>query len=87
MLPAETGDSSPGRTAADNATLRSVFVISPDKTIKAMLTYPMSTGRSFDEVLRLLDPCQLTASLAPGMPSKLRVLASQACQACLLLHR
>ncbi len=61
MLPAEAGDSSKGRTPADNATVRSVFVIGPDKTIKAMLTYPMSTGRNFDEVLRLLDSCQLTA--------------------------
>ena len=61
MLPAEAGDSAAGRTPADNATVRSVFVIGPDKTIKAMLTYPMSTGRNFDEVLRLLDSCQLTA--------------------------
>jgi len=50
-----------GRTAADNATIRSVFLIGPDKKVKAMLTYPMSTGRNFDEVLRLLDSCQLTA--------------------------
>ena len=49
------------RTAADNATIRSVFMIGPDKKIKATLTYPMSTGRNFDEVLRLLDSCQLTA--------------------------
>ena len=61
MLPAEAGDAAEGRTAADNATVRSVFIIGPDKTIKAMLTYPMSTGRNFDEVLRLLDSCQLTA--------------------------
>ena len=61
MLPAESGDTSEGRTPVDNATVRSVFVIGPDKTIKAMLTYPMSTGRNFDEVLRLLDSCQLTA--------------------------
>ena len=61
MLPDEAGDSSEGRTAADNATVRSVFVIGPDKKVKAMLTYPMSTGRNFDEVLRLLDSCQLTA--------------------------
>jgi alkyl hydroperoxide reductase subunit AhpC len=61
MLPAESGDKSEGRTAADNATVRSVFVIGPDKKIKAMLTYPMSTGRNFDEVLRLLDSVQLTA--------------------------
>ena len=61
MLPAESGTTSQGRTAADNATVRSVFVIGPDKKVKAMLTYPMSTGRNFDEVLRLLDSCQLTA--------------------------
>ena len=61
MLPAEAGTTSEGRTPADNATVRSVFVIGPDKKVKAMLTYPMSTGRNFDEVLRLLDSCQLTA--------------------------
>ena len=61
MLPEDAGDAAKGRSAADNATVRSVFVIGPDKKIKAMLTYPMSTGRNFDEVLRLLDSCQLTA--------------------------
>ena len=61
MLPEDAGDSAEGRTPADNATVRSVFVIGPDKRVKAMLTYPMSTGRNFDEVLRLLDSCQLTA--------------------------
>ena len=61
MLPADAGDTSEGRTPVDNATVRSVFVIGPDKKIKAMLTYPMSTGRNFDEVLRLLESCQLTA--------------------------
>ena len=61
MLPEDAGDAAAGRTAVDNATVRSVFVIGPDKKIKAMLTYPMSTGRNFDEVLRLLDSCQLTA--------------------------
>ncbi len=61
MLPADSGDTSEGRTAADNATVRSVFVIGPDKKIKLMLTYPMSTGRNFDEVLRVLDSIQLTA--------------------------
>ena len=61
MLPADAGDTSEGRTPANNATVRSVFVIGPDKGIKAMLTYPMSTGRNFDEVLRILDSCQLTA--------------------------
>ncbi len=68
MLPAEAGDTSEGRTPVDNATVRSVFVIGPDKTIKAMLTYPMSTGRNFDEVLRLLDSCQLTAKHQVATP-------------------
>ncbi|HEX3837571.1 MAG TPA: peroxiredoxin [Steroidobacteraceae bacterium] len=61
MLPAEEGGSSEGRTAATNATVRSVFVIGPDKKVKLMLTYPMSTGRNFDEILRALDSMQLTA--------------------------
>ncbi len=68
MLPAETAGAAQGRTAADNATVRSVFVIGPDKKIKAMLTYPMSTGRNFDEVLRLLDSCQLTAQHKVATP-------------------
>ncbi len=68
MLPADAGDTSEGRTAATNATVRSVFVIGPDKKIKAMLTYPMSTGRNFDEVLRLLDSCQLTAKHQVATP-------------------
>ncbi|MYG11332.1 MAG: peroxiredoxin [Gammaproteobacteria bacterium] len=68
MLPAEAGDAAEGRTAADNATVRSVFVIGPDKGIKAMLTYPMSTGRNLDEVLRLLDSCQLTAKHKVATP-------------------
>ena len=68
MLPADTGDTSEGRTAADNATARSVFLIGPDKMIKAMLTYPMSTGRNFDEILRLLDSCQLTAKEKVATP-------------------
>ena len=55
MLPEDAGDTSEGRTPADNATVRSVFIIGPDKKIKAMLTYPMSSGRNFDEVLRLLE--------------------------------
>ncbi len=68
MLPAGAGDTSEGRTPADNATVRSVFVIGPDKKIKAMLTYPMSTGRNFDEVLRLVDSCQLTAKHQVATP-------------------
>jgi alkyl hydroperoxide reductase subunit AhpC len=61
MLPAEEGDTSEGRTPALNATVRTVFIVGPDKKIKLMLTYPMSTGRNFDEVLRVLDSLQLTA--------------------------
>jgi alkyl hydroperoxide reductase subunit AhpC len=68
MLPEDAGDKAQGRTAADNATVRSVFVIGPDKKVKAMLTYPMSTGRNFDEVLRLLDSCQLTAKHKVATP-------------------
>jgi len=68
MLPAGAGETSEGRTPADNATVRSVFVIGPDKKVKAMLTYPMSTGRNFDEVLRLLDSCQLTAKHTVATP-------------------
>ena len=61
MLPADTEGTSEGRTAATNATVRSVFIIGPDKTIKLILTYPMSTGRNFAEILRVLDSLQLTA--------------------------
>ena len=61
MLPAEAGESCEGRTAADNATVRTVFIIGPDKKIKMMMVYPMSSGRNFDEVLRVLDSLQLTA--------------------------
>lgn len=61
MLPAETPGSSQGRTPADNATVRSVFIVGPDRKIRAMLVYPMTSGRNFDEVLRLLDSIQLTA--------------------------
>jgi len=68
MLPETAGTTSQGRTAADNATVRSVFVIGPDKKVKAMLTYPMSTGRNFDEVLRLLDSCQLSAKHTVATP-------------------
>ena len=61
MLPADAGDTAEGRTPADNATVRTVFIIGPDKKIKLMLLYPMSTGRNFDEILRALDSIQLTA--------------------------
>ncbi len=61
MLPDDAGTTSEGRTAVDNLTVRSVYLIGPDKKIKAMLIYPMSTGRNFDEILRLLDSCELTA--------------------------
>jgi alkyl hydroperoxide reductase subunit AhpC len=61
MLPAEAGDSCEGRTPADNATVRTVFIIGPDKKVKLMLSYPMSSGRNFDEVLRVLDSLQLTS--------------------------
>ncbi|MDP1206077.1 hypothetical protein Q6273_29785, partial [Klebsiella pneumoniae] len=60
MLPADTEGSSEGRTAATNATVRSVFIVGPDKRIKLILTYPMTTGRNFDEILRVLDSIQLT---------------------------
>ena len=68
MLPAEAGASSEGRTAANNQTVRTVYLIGPDKLIKAMLVYPMSSGRNFDEVLRLLDSCQLTAKFKVATP-------------------
>jgi alkyl hydroperoxide reductase subunit AhpC len=68
MLPEGAGETSEGRTAADNATVRSVFIIGPDKKVKAMLTYPMSSGRNFDEVVRLLDSIQLTAKHQVATP-------------------
>ena len=68
MLPADDGGSAEGRSAAENATVRSVFMVGPDKKIKLMLTYPMSTGRNFDEVLRTLDSCQLTAKHQVATP-------------------
>ncbi|QDZ00762.1 peroxiredoxin [Nitratireductor mangrovi] len=69
MLPAEAGDSSEGRTPADNATVRSVYVIGPDKKIKLVLTYPMTTGRNFDEILRAIDSMQLTAKHQVATPA------------------
>lgn len=68
MLPEDVGATSEGRTAADNATVRTVFVVGPDKRIKLMLSYPMSTGRNFDEVLRVLDSIQLTAQHKVATP-------------------
>jgi thioredoxin-dependent peroxiredoxin len=68
MLPAESGNTSEGRTAADNATVRTVFVVGPDKKIKLQLSYPMSTGRNFDEILRVLDSMQLTAKHKVATP-------------------
>jgi thioredoxin-dependent peroxiredoxin len=69
MLPAEEAGTSAGRTAATNATVRSVFIIGPDKKIKLMLTYPMTTGRNFDEVLRVIDSIQLTAKHKVATPA------------------
>ncbi len=69
MLPAEAGETCEGRTAADNATVRSVFLVGPDKKVKAMLIYPMTSGRNFDEVLRLLDSMQLTAKHQVATPA------------------
>src|SRR5512147_1978813 len=68
MLPADAGTTSDGRTAANNATVRTVFVIGPDKKIKLMLIYPMSTGRNFDEIMRALDSIQLTAKHSVATP-------------------
>src|SRR5437763_799856 len=68
MLPADEPGTSEGRTAATNATVRSVFIIGPDKKIKLMLTYPMTTGRNFDEILRVLDSMQLTAKHKVATP-------------------
>jgi alkyl hydroperoxide reductase subunit AhpC len=68
MLPAETPGTSEGRTAADNLTVRNVFVIGPDKKIKLMIVYPMATGRNFDEILRVIDSIQLTASYSVATP-------------------
>jgi thioredoxin-dependent peroxiredoxin len=69
MLPADAGDTSEGRTPALNATVRTVFVIGPDKKIKLQLSYPMSTGRNFDEILRIVDSLQLTAKHSVSTPA------------------
>ena len=68
MIHPDAAGSSEGRTAADNQTVRSVFMVGPDKKIKLMLTYPMTTGRNFDEVLRVLDSMQLTAKHQVATP-------------------
>jgi alkyl hydroperoxide reductase subunit AhpC len=69
MLPAGAGDSSAGRTPADNATVRSVFIVGPDKKVKLVLTYPMTTGRNFDELLRAIDSMQLTSRFSVATPA------------------
>lgn len=68
MLPADTEGTSEGRTPADNATVRNVYVVGPDKAIKLMISYPMSTGRNFDEILRAIDSLQLTANHQVATP-------------------
>jgi alkyl hydroperoxide reductase subunit AhpC len=68
MLPADAGETCEGRTAATNATVRTVFLIGPGKKIKLMLVYPMTTGRNFDEVLRVLDSIQLTSKYPVSTP-------------------
>src|SRR5262245_32694385 len=72
MLPAATGDTSEGRSATDNQTVRTVFVIGPDKKVKLLLAYPMTTGRNFDEVLRVIDSLQLTARHRVATPANWR---------------
>jgi alkyl hydroperoxide reductase subunit AhpC len=69
MLPAETSGGAAGRTAADNFTVRNVYIIGPDKKIKLMITYPMTTGRNFDEILRVIDSIQLTAAHKVATPA------------------
>jgi len=68
MLPADAGETSEGRTPANNATVRTVYVVGPDKKIKMMLAYPMSTGRNFDEILRVIDSLQITAKMGVSTP-------------------
>ncbi|RUW74394.1 peroxiredoxin [Mesorhizobium sp. M4B.F.Ca.ET.049.02.1.2] len=68
MLPATVGDTSEGRTAADNQTVRNVYVIGPDKKVKLLISYPMTTGRNFDEILRVIDSLQLTAKHRVATP-------------------
>jgi len=69
MLPSETTGGAAGRTAADNMTVRNVYIIGPDKKIKLMITYPMTTGRNFDEILRVIDSIQLTAAHKVATPA------------------
>ncbi len=73
MLPSDSGLSSEGRTPVDNATVRSVFLIGPDKKIKLILAYPMTTGRNFDEILRSIDSVQLTAKYQVATPANWRL--------------
>jgi alkyl hydroperoxide reductase subunit AhpC len=68
MLPASVSGTAQGRTPADNQTVRTVYIVGPDKKIKLMISYPMSTGRNFDEILRVLDSLQLTARHAVATP-------------------
>ena len=69
MLPASEEGGAEGRTAADNATVRNVYIIGPDKKIKLIISYPMSTGRNFDEILRVIDSCQLTSNHQVATPA------------------
>ncbi|MGD9740300.1 MAG: peroxiredoxin [Bauldia sp.] len=69
MLPADAGETSEGRTAADNQTVRTVYVIGPDKKVKLVMSYPMTTGRNFDEILRVVDSLQLTAKHKVATPA------------------
>lgn len=73
MLPADAGTTSEGRTAADNQTVRTVYAIGPDKKIKFVMSYPMTTGRNFDEILRVIDSLQLTAAHKVSTPANWKV--------------